>query len=52
MLQLINNLPPHVVGVHAFAVVTEAEYTNTLIPLFDKSLKKSKRDQFYISAGN
>jgi hypothetical protein len=48
MLQLINNLPPHVVGVHAFADVTEAEYTNTLIPLFDKLLQKSKRINFIL----
>jgi hypothetical protein len=48
MLQLINNLPPHVVGVHAFADVTETEYTNTLIPLFDKLLEKSKEINFIL----
>jgi hypothetical protein len=48
MLQLINNLPPHVVGVHAFADVTEAEYADTLIVLFDELLKKSKRINFIL----
>ena len=48
MLQLINNLPPHVVGVHAFADVTETEYTDTLIPLFDKLLTKSKQINFIL----
>jgi len=48
MLQLINNLPPHVIGVHAFADVTETEYTDTLIPLFDKLLKKSKEINFIL----
>ena len=33
MLQLINDLPPHVAGIHAFADVTETEYEEALIPI-------------------
>jgi len=48
MLQVINDLPPHVVGIHAFADVTETEYTNELIPLFDNLLKKSRKINFIL----
>ncbi len=48
MLQLINDLPPHVVGIHAFADVTETEYANALTPLLDDLLKKSRRINFIL----
>ena len=48
MLQLINDLPPHVVGIHAFAEVAEAEYENTLIPLLDDLLKRNKKLNFVL----
>ncbi|MDB5017616.1 MAG: hypothetical protein JWQ84_2448 [Mucilaginibacter sp.] len=41
MLQLISDLPPHVAGIHAFADVTEEEYTAILCPLIDDLLKRS-----------
>jgi hypothetical protein len=48
MLQLINDLPPHVVGIHAFADVTKVEYENALIPLLDAFLKKSMKINFIL----
>ncbi|BAU54264.1 STAS/SEC14 domain-containing protein [Mucilaginibacter gotjawali] len=48
MLQLINNLPPHVAGLHAFANVAETEYKDSLIPLIENVLKKSKRINFVL----
>lgn len=48
MLQLINDLPSHVVGIHAFADVTEKEYVNTLIPLLDNLVKKSRKINFIL----
>jgi hypothetical protein len=35
MLQLINDLPSHVIGIHAFADVSVKEYHETLIPQLD-----------------
>ncbi len=43
MLKLINYLPPQVLGIHAYAQVTETEYENALIPLLDHQLKKSRK---------
>ena len=48
MLQLINDLPPQVAGIHAFADVTGTEYANTLIPLLDDQLKKSRKINFIL----
>jgi hypothetical protein len=48
MLQLINDLPPHIAGIHAFADVTETEYANALIPLLDDLLKKSRKINFIL----
>jgi hypothetical protein len=48
MLQLINDLPPHVVGIHAFAEVTETEYENALVPLLDKLLARKRRINFIL----
>ena len=48
MLQLINDFPPHVAGVHAFAEVTETEYENALIPLLDDLLKKNRTINFIL----
>jgi len=48
MLQLINNLPAHVVGLHAFETVTEIEYKDALIPLLENLLKSNKRINFVL----
>jgi hypothetical protein len=48
MLQLINDLPPHVVGVHAFADVTETEYRNKLLPLFEDQVKRNWKINFIL----
>jgi len=48
MLQLINNLPPNVAGLHAFADVTEAEYELALIVLLDDLLKTHKKINFIL----
>jgi hypothetical protein len=48
MLRLINDLPPQVAGIHAFADVTETEYANALIPLLDDLLKKSRKINFIL----
>jgi hypothetical protein len=47
MLQPID-LPPHVVGIHAFGDVTEEQYENMLIPLFNDLLKKSRKINFIL----
>ena len=51
MLQIINDLPPHVIGIHGFSDVTETEYRDALVPLIDDLLKRNKKDQFYIDIG-
>lgn len=43
MLKLINDLPPHVIGIHAFDAVTGIEYEESLIPLLDDLLKTSRK---------
>jgi len=43
MLQLINNLAPHVIGLHAYAHVSEMEYKEALIPLIENLLKSNKQ---------
>jgi len=48
MLQLINDLPPHVVGIHAFADVSKADYENELIWLLNGLLNKNKRINFIL----
>jgi hypothetical protein len=48
MLQLINDLPPQVAGIHAFADVTETEYANALTLLLDDLLKKSRKINFIL----
>jgi hypothetical protein len=48
MLQLINNLPSHIAGIHAFADVSENEYENMLSPLLANLLKKSRKINFLL----
>src|ERR1700712_255537 len=48
MLQLINDLPPQVIGIHAFAEVTEQEYGDLLILLLDNQLKANKKINFIL----
>lgn len=48
MLQLINDLPPNVAGIHAFADVTKTEYENALIPLLNGLLKKNRTINFIL----
>ena len=48
MLQLINDLPPHVVGVHAFADVSETEYLAALSPLFETAVRKNRKINFVL----
>jgi hypothetical protein len=48
MLRLINELPPHVTGIHAYDTVTEQEYTDLLKSLFKELLKKTKRINFIL----
>jgi len=47
MLQSIN-LPPHVVGIHAFANVTETEYENKLVSLFNDLIKRNTKINFIL----
>jgi len=48
MLQLINDLPPRVAGLHAFAEVSQTDYENALIPMFDELLKTNNRINFVL----
>jgi hypothetical protein len=48
MLQLINNMPSHIAGLHAFAAVTETEYENALIPIIDDLLKRNSKINFVL----
>jgi len=48
MLQLINDLPSHVIGIHAFGDVTETEYEGVLIPLLEDLLKRSRKINFIL----
>jgi hypothetical protein len=48
MLQLINDLPPHVAGLHAFAEVTETEYVDALVPLINKLLERNSKINFIL----
>jgi hypothetical protein len=47
MLQSIN-LPAHVVGIHAFDKVSETEYENKLIPLFNSLIKRNTKINFIL----
>jgi hypothetical protein len=40
MLQFINDLPPHVVGIHAIGEVTKEDLDKVLIPRIDELVKK------------
>jgi len=48
MLQPINNLPPHVAGLHAFDEVTETDYEKALIPIIDEVLTTSRKINFVL----
>jgi hypothetical protein len=48
MLQLINDLPTHVVGVHAYAEVSETEYLAVLDPLFETTVRKNRKINFVL----
>ena len=48
MLELINNLPLHVAGIHAFADVTRKEYEAFLKQLLRSFLKKNKKINFVL----
>jgi hypothetical protein len=48
MLQLINDLPPHIAGIHAYADVTEFEYKDALIPLIEDLVKRNKKVNFIL----
>ena len=48
MLQIINDLPPYVIGIHGFSDVTETEYRDALVPLVDDLLKRNKKINFIL----
>jgi hypothetical protein len=48
MLQLINNLASHVIGLHAFAKVTEMEYKDALITLIENQLINNHHVNFVL----
>jgi hypothetical protein len=48
MLKLINDLPPHIAGIHAFNNVTETEYEDALTPLFDDLIKRNNEINFVL----
>jgi hypothetical protein len=48
MLRLIENLPTHVTGVHAYRKVAEKEYIDTLTTLLDDLIKREKRISFIL----
>jgi hypothetical protein len=45
---MINDLPPHVVGIHAFDEVTETDYESILVPLINNSLKTNRKINFIL----
>ncbi len=48
MLRLIENLPLHVTGIHAYHNVSEEEYIELLTELIDSQLKRTKRINFLL----
>jgi hypothetical protein len=48
MVRVINNLPGHVAGVHAYADVDEKEYESTLDRLFNNFLTRHKKINFLL----
>ena len=48
MLRVINNLPRHVAGVHAFADVDEMEYESTLDGLFNNFVERQNKINFLL----
>jgi hypothetical protein len=48
MLRVINNLPRHVAGVHAYADVDEVEYESTLERLFNNFLERHNKINFLL----
>ncbi|MDP9048333.1 MAG: STAS/SEC14 domain-containing protein [Bacteroidota bacterium] len=48
MLRIINNLPRHVAGVHAYADVDEVEYESTLDRLFNNFVERQNKINFLL----
>lgn len=40
MLQIMGDVPPHVVGVRALGIVTEEDYKTALVPALEKAAKE------------
>jgi hypothetical protein len=39
MLQFINDMPPHVIGIHAIGEVTKEDYEKVLLPRMEEMVK-------------
>ena len=48
MLKPINNLLPHVAGIHATGDVTESAYEEVLIPMLDKLVEENGKISFLL----
>ena len=48
MLKPINDLPPHVTGIHAFGDVSKKEYENKLIPVLNEHLVHNRKINFIL----
>ncbi len=48
MLRLINDLPPQVIGLHAFANVTEEEYESALKQQIESLLNRHRKINFVL----
>ncbi len=51
MIELLPNLPDHVVGISAYGQVTAADYETILIPAIDVALKKHDRIRMLYQIG-
>lgn len=48
MLEHMNYLPAHVLGIHAVGHVTNADYEKALMPLLDEKVKQNGRINFLL----
>jgi hypothetical protein len=48
MLEHMNYLPPHVLGMHAVGKVTNIDYKKALLPLLDDQVKQNGRINFIL----
>ena len=48
MIEIINDLPPHVIGFRATEKVTKEDYENILMPAVDKQSKLFKKINFLL----